>query len=453
VAFAAAFARLLFGPMSLVGLRLLPAIAGVAIILLVADMVREMGGGRPAQVIAAAGIGLAPIFLGSSGLLTMDPFDELWWTLAAWLLVRMIARQQPKLWLGLGVVIGIGLMTKLTIGFFLLALLIGLLLSGPRRLLFNRWIVFGGLLALVIFAPYLAWQAAHGFPVIEYTRQYSQGKVFNAGPLGFLAQQIIASNPLALPLWLGGLYFLFFRPEGRPYRAFAWAYVLLYLFFFAETAKFYWLSPAYPALFAAGACALELLVRQRPRLAWLQPAFASTLVVSGLLLAPFSIPLLPPELFVKIRGPMTDVKIENLDSGVLPQSFADRYGWRDMADAVKWAYDMLTPAEQAQACVLARNYGEASAVAYYGPSLGLNVTVISGHNSYFLWGPQGCTGKVLITVAYPLEDIAPAFASVEPAGSVKCTYCMPYENGAPVYIARGLKIPMEQAWPTTKFWN
>ena len=455
VALVAAFDRVVFGATSLVGLRLLPAIAGVVIILLVAGMVREIGGSRPAQLLAAVGIGLAPIFIGSSGLLTMDPFDELWWALVAWLLVRMIARRQPRLWIALGIAIGVGLLTKLPIAFFVIALLIGLLVSGQRKLLFNRWLIFGGVIALVIVSPYLGWQAAHGFPVIEYTRLYSQGKVFNAGPLGFLAQQIITVNPLALPLWLGGLYFLFFRPEGRPYRAFAWAYVLLYLFFYLQTAKFYWLSPAYPMLFAAGAYGLELLIRQRPRLAWMERAYIWTLLISGLIIVPLAIPILPTETFIRIRQltGVSQVKSENLAEGVLPQSFADRFGWNEMAVAVKQAYDTLTPAEQASVCVIGMNYGETSAVDFYQSSLGMHVTVISGHNSYYIWGPQGCTGDVLITLGYPLRDLSGSFDSVEDAGAVSCTYCMPYENGIRVYIARGLKAPMQEAWPTTKMYN
>ncbi len=456
VAFAAAFARLVFGPMSLVGLRLLPAIAGAAIILLTAGIVREMGGSRVTQVLAAAAVGLAPVFMGSSGLLTMDPFDQLWWTLTAWLLVRMITRQQPKLWIAMGIVIGVGLMTKLPIAFFVIALLIGLLLGGQRKLLFNRWIVVGGAIATVIVSPYLVWQATHGFPVVGYAQQYAQGKVFSAGPLGFLVQQIITVNPLALPLWLGGLYFLFFRPEGKPYRAFAWAYVLLYAFFYIQTAKFYWLSPAYPVLFAGGAYGLELLVRQRPRLAWVQPTYVWTLAISGLLMMPWAIPILPTGTFIylsRLNGGFGIVKMENLDSGELPQTYADRFGWTEMVQGVKKAYDTLTSQEQSKVCVLAKDYGQAGAVSYFGPSMGMNVRVISGHNSYFIWGPEGCTGEVLITLGYPLKDISAAFDSVEDEGAVYCQYCMPFENGSRIYIARGLKMPMQEAWPTTKMWN
>ncbi len=451
VALAAAFSRAAFGS-SVLAIRLLPALAGALIVVLTADMVAVLGGGPAVQALAAITIALGPVFIGSSGLLTMDPFDQLWWTLAAWVLVRLIKNQQPRMWLAFGAVIGIGLLTKLTIAFFLIALLIGLLLSEQRKLLFNRWLIFGGVIALVIVSPYFVWQARHGFPVLEYTRIYSSGKTYQASPLEYFFQQVLTTNPLAPPLWLGGLYFLFFTRSGRPYRAFGWAYLSLYVFFMMQKAKFYWLSPAYPMLLASGAYGLELLIGQRPKLKWMQPAYISTIAISGLLIVPFAIPILPLETFIRVQGlagGATDVRTENLASSELPQNYADRYGWREMVTAVKAAYDTLTPQEQAEACVFASNYGEAGAMDFYGPALGLP-KAISGHNSYFMWGPQGCTGKVLITINIPLQDLSGGFESVQAAGQTSCTYCMPFENNAPIFIARGLKAPIDEAWPGAK---
>jgi 4-amino-4-deoxy-L-arabinose transferase-like glycosyltransferase len=457
VAFVAAFLRAIFGS-SVLALRLFPALAGALMVLLTADMVAQLGGGLLVQALAAVSIALGPVFIGSSGLLSMDPFDQLWWTLAAWVLLRLIKHQQPRIWLAFGLVVGLGLLTKLTIGFFVIALMLGLLLSEQRSLLFNRWLVIAGLIALVMLSPYLFWQLQHGFPVLEYTRSYASGKTYQATPLEYFAQQAITTNPLALPLWLAGLYFLFFTAAGRPYRAFGWAYLFLYVFFMVEKAKFYWLSPAYPMLFASGSYALELLAsstRTAGRLRWLSPPiYLLILALSGLFIVPFAIPILPVESFIKLSanvGP-GEVKTENLQSSVLPQSYADRYGWREMVAVVKAAYDTLTPQEKAEACIIASNYGEAGAVDFYGPALGLP-KAISGHNSYFIWGPQGCTGKVLITINVRLQDLAGSFESVEPAGMTSCTFCMPFENNAPIGIARGLKIPLETAWPRVKSFN
>jgi len=422
-------------------------------VLLTANMVAELGGGLLAQVLAAVAIAFGPVFIGTSGLLTMDVFDQLWWTVAAWMLVRLIKQHQARMWLAFGLVVGLGLLTKLTIAFFVMALLLGLLLSEQRSLLFSRWLLIAGLIALAMLSPYLIWQASHGSPVVEYTKSYfSSGKTYQATPAEFFVQQVTAMNPLTLPLWLGGLYFLFFTAAGRPYRAFGWAYLFLYVFFMIQKAKFYWLSPAYPMLFASGSYALERLTastRAAGRLRWLSPAYLLIVALSGGFLAPFAIPLLPPEDFIKLSSGTSEIKSENLQSSALPQHFADRYGWHEMATAVKAAYDTLTPQEQTEACIYASNYGEAGAIDFYGPALGLP-KAISGHNSYFIWGPQGCTGKVFITINIHLQDIAGSFESVEPAGQTACTYCMPFENNAPIGIARSLKVPLAAAWPGVK---
>jgi Dolichyl-phosphate-mannose-protein mannosyltransferase len=456
VALVAAFSRALLGS-SVLAIRLLPALAGAFVVLLTADLVAQLGGGLPAQTLAATSIALAPVFMGSSGLLTMDPFDQLWWTLAAWVLVRLIKQHQARMWLAFGFVVGLGLLTKLTIAFFVMALLLGLLLSERRALLFNRRLVVAGLIALAMLSPYLIWQASHGLPVLEYTKSYFSGKTYQATPVEYLSQQVVTLNPLAFPLWLAGLYFLFFAVAGRPYRAFGWAYIFLYVFFMFQKAKFYWLSPAYPMLFASGSYALELLTtstRAPGRFKWLSPAYLLILSLSGLFFVPFAIPILSPENFIKLSAGSGagEIKTENLPSSVLPQNYADRYGWREMVTAVKAAYDTLTPQEQAEACIFASNYGEAGAIDFYGPALGLP-KAISGHNSYFIWGPQGCTGKVIITINVRLQDIASTFESVEPAGQTACTYCMPFENNAPIGIARGLKVPLETAWPGVKIFE
>lgn len=454
VALLAAFERAVFGS-TVVALRLLPAVAAVVIVLLTADLAAQLGGGPLTQVLAAVAVAFCPVFIGSSGIFTMDPFDQLWWTAAAWMLVRLIRQQQPRMWLAFGVVAGIGLLTKLTIGFFVIALLAGLLLSGQRKILFNRWLIFGGLIAVVMLSPYLAWQATHGFPVLEYTKAYSSGKTFQATFVQYFGQQVLTTNPFALPLWLTGLFFLFFAASMRPYRAFAWAYLFLYIFFFLQEAKFYWLSPAYPMLFASGSFARQRWAESARRagsLRWVQPAYIGVLLVTGLFLVPFAIPVLPTETFIKFNnslGSPGQVKTENLTEGVLPQSYADRQGWREMVNSVKAAYDTLTPQEKAEACIFASNYGEAGAVDFYGPALGLP-RAISGHNSYFIWGPQGCTGKVLITINVKLADLTSGFDSVQPAGSTSCMYCMPFENHAPIFIARGLKAPLGGAWPQVK---
>ena len=454
VALAAAFARAVFGS-SVLAIRLLPALSGATLVLITAALAAELGGGLPAQCLAATTVALGPVFLGTSGLLTMDAFDQLWWTLAALILMRLINHGQPRLWLAFGLAAGVGMTTKVTMAFYCFALVVGLLLTPSRKLLFNRWLVFGGLIALVIFSPYIIWQVLHGFPPLDFWKFYAASKTYPVTPLEFFGQQVQTINPLAVPLVLAGLYFLFFVPNGKPYRALGWAYLILYVLFTIAKAKFYFLSPAYPVLFAGGAYALQGFVATRPRWGWLQMAYMRTLLVTGLLLAPFSIPILSTDDFIRLNdflGGNAEVKTERLRTAALPQHFADRYGWPEMVGQIAQAYDRLTPQEKSEACILTANYGEAGAVDFYGPAYGLP-KAISGHNSYYIWGPDGCTGQVVIAVGFPLSDLTPAFESVQAAGKVECSYCMPFENGAPISIARGLKISIEDAWPSAKSFN
>ncbi len=452
VALATAASRLVLGE-TLVALRIPPALAGVVVVLVTANMAKRMGAGLAAQVLVAFVAALAPLFIGTSGLMTMDPFDVMWWTLCAWTVLLLITEQEPRFWLLFGLFAGLGLLNKLTMGFYAGALVLGVLISYHRRILFNRWLIFGGLVAAALVSPYIIWNALRGFPTVEFTQMYAGGKTYQATPLEFLAAQIMHANPALLPLWLGGLYFLFFTKAGRRYQPFGWAYVFLFIFFMIQKAKFYWLTGAYPPIYAAGALGLDLLVRQRPRFAWLQPAATWVAVLSGLFLVPFAIPILSSEAFIRLNSAMGNIQVkqENIATSELPQNYADRFGWPEIVNSVKVVYDTLPAEDQARACIFTDNYGEAGAVDLFGPALGLP-RALSGHNSYWVWGPQGCTGEVLITVGVNQTDLENSglFETVEAVAETQCKYCLPHENGAPILVARHMTQPLEQVWPGVK---
>ncbi|HVN55938.1 MAG TPA: glycosyltransferase family 39 protein [Anaerolineaceae bacterium] len=451
VAAAAAGARALFGA-SLVGIRLLPALAGALIILIAAGIAAELGAGPLAQALTALAVALGPVFLGSSGILTMDIFDQLWWSAGIWILIRLVQRQNPRLWLAFGLIAGVAMLTKVTFGFFTLAVIAGLLLTPQRRLLFNRWLLLGGGIALLIFSPYLIWQFQHGFPTLEFWRTYASGKTYPVTPPEFLAQQILTAGWISLPLWLAGLFFFFFNPAGKPYRFLGWAYLFLYAIFTITQAKFYFLSPMYPALFAGGATVLDQIVRWRPGWRWFQAGYLGVVALISMTAIPLAVPILSPEAYIRYSAAFSglgNVKIERNEEGELPQLFADHYGWQEIVASVANVYSSLSPAERDQACLYTDNYGEAGAIDLYGPAYGLP-KAISGHNSYYLWGIGSCTGKVMISIGKPYADEAPWFDSVTEAGQTHCRYCMPFENDAPILILRGLKGSLADAWPTAK---
>ncbi|HKV57954.1 MAG TPA: glycosyltransferase family 39 protein, partial [Ktedonobacteraceae bacterium] len=384
---------------SLVAYHLFPAIAGAVLVLLTGLIARELGGGRFAQCLAALASLSVLTFLAIDSIFSMDSFDELWWVLLAYILIRLIKRDRPRLWLLFGLVAGIGLMTKVTMLMFGFAIVAGLLLTPQRKYLLNKWAWVGGAIAFAFLVPYVLWNAANGWPTLEFWSSYTSGHANPASALGFLYQQVLTMNPLTLPLWLAGLYYYFFTQAGKPYRALGWAYVILYVLFTVTRAKLYFLAPAYPMLFAAGSVMLVRMM-SKPRLGWLKPAYISLLLLVGLLVSPTVMPILPPSLYGRataIIGGNAGIKVEDRATGALPQQLADRFGWDTMTATVARVYHSLSPDEQAQACIFTENYGEAGAIDFYGSQYHLP-QAISGHNTYYLWGPGNCTGAVVISI-------------------------------------------------------
>jgi 4-amino-4-deoxy-L-arabinose transferase-like glycosyltransferase len=448
IAIVAALVRLTLGE-SLFALHVVPAIVGAVLVVLTGLMARELGGGRFAQGLAALGSLVAAGFLGAGSIFSMDALDQLWWVLAAYVVVRLIGEKQPRLWLVFGLVAGLGLLTKVTMLFFGFGLFVGLLLTPRRAELRSRWIWLGGALAFAFLLPYLFWNAAHGFPTLAFWANYG-GKLAGGSAISFLGQQVLTMNPLTLPLWLTGLFFYFFTKVGKPYRALGWTFVTLYLFFTLTQAKAYFLSPAYPMLFAGGAVSIERHVAT-----WLKLAYAVMLAASVLFVAPLAMPILPPATYGQMYGFMgadAGVQMERHETSVLPQWLADRFGWEGMVATIARVYNRLPLDERAKACIFTGNYGEAGAVDFFGPAYHLPAA-ISGHNTYFLWGPGSCTGEVVISVGISRPDLETIFGDVQQADTVTCQNCMPFEDNLPIFVSRQPKVSIREIWPRVKHYD
>jgi hypothetical protein len=451
VAIVTAFTRLLLGD-SLLALRLLPALAGALVVVIAGLMARELGGGRFAQGLAALATFVAPSFLVMGTFISMDAFDQLFWVSAAYVLIVILKRDRPRLWLLFGLIAGLGVLTKITMLYFGFAVFVALLITSARRHLLTPWPWLGGVVALAFLLPYVYWQLTHGWPTLEFWADYGE-KVDPASPIEFLVEQVVTMQPLTLPLWLAGLYYYLFSRDGRPLRPLGLIYVLLFAFFAVQNAKFYFLAPAYPMLFAAGAFVLERLVGRR-NLSWLKPTYAVVLLVGGMALAPMVVPILPVETLASITGAGGDtgIKQERREEGELPQHFADRFGWENMAATVAGVYDSLPAEDRIRACVFTANYGEAGAIDFFGEEYELP-NAVSGHNSYYIWGPGRCTGEVVISVGLPRGDLEAFFGEVEQEATIRCNYCMPDEDDLPVYVCRDPRAPLEELWPRVKHYD
>ena len=444
IALLAACIHSVFGDV-LLAYHTLPALAGSLVVLLSGLMARELGGRRFSQCLAALASLVAPTFLGVNSLFTMDSFDELFWALMAYVLILLLKYERPRYWLLIGLIAGIGLTNKLTILTFGFALITGLLLTPERKYLWNKWAWIGGVLACAFLLPYVIWNAQNGWPTLEFWSTYSNGHANPASIPEFFYQQVVTMNPLTLPLWLAGLYYYFTR-EGKPYRAFAWAFLLLYVLFTITHAKLYFLSPAYPPLFAAGSLVAERILRHR---SFLRATYVTLLLFVGILLAPIAMPILLPATYASTMaflGGDGGIQVQNQMTGTpLPQQLAMRFGWESMTANIAHIYHSLPQREQSQACILAGDLAQAGAINLYGPQYHLP-RAISGHNTYFLWGPGNCTGKVVVSIGVPTDRLQATWSSVTQVGLNSCQYCLPWENNLPIYIARGPKVPMHEIW-------
>ena len=446
------FSRWLLGD-SLFAIRFFPAVAGALVLFLTGLIVRELGGKRSAILLAAVAVLIAPILLGISGYLSMNAFDHLFWTLSAFILILILKNKNDKLWLVLGAVLGIGLQNKHSIFFFGFGLLVGLLLTEHRKYLYSSWLSLGALVAFIIFLPHLIWQFIHGWPSIEFIKNASQFKNLPLSPLEFLFGMFMEMHPFCFPILFLGLIFFFFSKYGKDYRVFGWMFLAMFALFIVTRAKTYYIAPIYPLMFAAGAVGIEKII-ENWNFPWLKTAMLTFLLGGGVLAAPLALPLLPVKAYISYSDFLgfSPPPSEDHVMGVLPQHFADRFGWPEMTEAVAKVYLALPPEDQAKCGIYAQNYGEAGAIDFFGSQYSLP-KAISGHNNYWIWGPRGYTGEVMIIIGGDPADHLQVFDSVEQAGLFTHEYVMPYENNLPIFVCRKPRIPLEEAWARAKHFN
>src|SRR5215469_10753767 len=444
--------QLLLGD-SLFALRLLPALAGGATVALTGLIAREMGGHAWAIALACAGSLCALFYLAVGNFFSMNAFEPLFWMGAVYLVVRIINGGSPTLWLWFGVVLGLGLENKHSTAFFGVGILVGLLLTPERRHFAQKWVWFGGLIAFVIALPNVLWEARYDWPTYELLSNIAHSnKNVALSPVRFIAQQAVFLNPGTLPLWLGGLFWLFGSRDGWRYRIIGIIYLVTLAEFIVLHGKSYYLAPAYPMLFAAGGVAVERLFAAR--LMWLRPALLTLVLITGALFAPTVLPLLPPDKLVAYMRAihMEPPRTETSHTEALPQIFADQFGWEEMVGSVAHVYHHLRPEDEKRAAIFCQNYGEAGAIDFFGPKLGLP-PVISGHQNYFLWGPRDWNGEVILVLDTNDDDERELFGSVEDLGQiVSSPWAMPFERQMHIYLCRDLKVSVRELWPRVKKW-
>lgn len=439
--------RLILGD-SIFALRFLPAVFGATTVFLAGAMTRELGGKRFAQVLACLAAITAPIYLAMNSIYSMNAFDILSWALASYIVLRLLKTEAPRYWLSLGLVLGLGMLNKIGVAWFAFGIFFGFLLTPQRSWFRTKWPWISGAMILLLFVPYIVWNMMNNLAALEFIRGATQ-KYSTQTPVSFLMGQLLILNPVAVPIWLLGIDSLFNSAEKR-FRVLAFAYLTALVILVVNVhSKPEYLSPAYLVLFAAGAVSIEEFIQKR-NWNWVRPVSIVILVLS-LSLAPLVLPILRVETYITYAaslgfGPST---AEGHRMGKLPQFYADMFGWKDKAEAVAKVYHSLSPEDQKKCAVFADNYGRCASLDFFGKKDGLP-RAIGGHNNYWIWGPRGHKGELVIILGGNLRDKQEVFESVVVADSVHSEYCMPYENDLRIYVCRNLKVPLDQTWGKLK---
>ena len=391
----------LFG-LSMVGLRMFSTIANATAIFFTGLMARELGGGRLAQVTAALAIALSPLPLFEGTEFQYTTFDYLWWVLIAYFIIRLLKTENPRWWLAIGATIGIGFMTKYTMGFYLAGILGGLVLTRTRRYLLSGWFWGGMAVGLAICLPNVLWQVKHGFISLHFLQHIHQRDVAQGRADGYWRDQfMICTNLFAAPLWIAGLIGYL---RDRRYRMLGWMYLIPLMLYALGKGRGYYLGGAYPMLMAMGAvmgAAWLTSMSKLPRRA-IATIFFAGLAVCGAYIAALVLPLTP-------SGPLKDFALKN------NSDLREEIGWDDYVKAVAAVRDSLPPEEQAHVGVAVRNYGEQGAIEILGPAYHLPPP-ISGTNSAWLRGYPEPPPTTLIVTGTSREGADHWFTSCRLAG-------------------------------------
>ena len=440
---------------SLRAVRFLPALASSLLVVQTALIARELGGRRFALLLSAIAVLIAPQYLSNGSLLGTNCLEPNLWMGCAYFAILAIKHREPRYWLWFGVIAGIGLEEKYTIALFGFAIFAGLVLTAQRRVLAEKWIWLAGVAAFLIFLPNLLWNVRHHWPFPELMQNIrAEGRDVVLGPVDYFVQQALLVHPLTAPIWIAGLFAFLFSARLRPYRFLGWTYLVCYAVLFALHGKSYYLAPVYPMLLAAGALVIEAAL-DRPIGAWLKPAIVVLLLAGGARLAPITVPVLSPEHFIAYMRTLP-FKLPVMEHGheraALPQWYADQFGWQEIVDETAVAWNQLPPSERADCPIFGQDYGQAGAVDFLGRRYGLP-PALSGHQTYWLWGPRGYSGKCLIVLGDNRQRLERLFDNVQYVGtSADNPYAL--ETGIAVWICRGPKFgTLSELWPRIKKWR
>ena len=455
VALQARLAELLFG-VSPTGVRIFSFMGGGTIVGLTGLLAWQLGADRRTQILAMTGVMAAPLFLGVTNFLSMNAIEPCLWMGALFFILRLTEESAgpdaPGLlssWLLFGLLAGLGIENKHSTVFFLIALLVGLILTPQRRILFTRQCAAAVALIVLLALPNLLWQVNHHFPTYQFlSKTHVANKSFRLSLPLFLYDQFKVLLYSTFPLWFGGLLWLAFSAQARRWRFVAITYVVFLTIMILLEGKPYYLGPIYPVLFAAGAVAFAQFVPRPRRINTYSVVLALTcLFITG----PITLTVLPPDKYNALTGIFSPASVQMVQfTGPLPEVLSDRLGWPEMVQGFAARYEALPPDVRAETAIFCDNYGEAGAVDILGPKYGLPAA-IGGHQNYFFWGWHGYSGDSVLTLGDSRDQFTGDYAEVIDLGAFNSPWTMDYEHRH-FYWLRHRKQPFAASWEKVKLW-
>ncbi len=422
---------------SLVGLRLVPALALSALVLLTAAMSRILGAGRGGQLIAALAAATCAEYLGAMHLFTTTTFDFVFCALLLYLVLRLLDSLDPRWWVAIGGCAGIAAEAKWDVGFLVAALLAGFLATPARHLLRSRYLLIGAVVAAALAAPDVVWQAVHGWPNLDVFRVLQQDAGHNRAV--YWVAQIFFTGLALTVIWVAGLLWSLRSDAARRFRPVAIGVAAVIVVFFILGGKPYYPGAGFTFLFAAGAVPVERwLARTGPagHRGWRPAALLGAMTVSAAVALPIAIPVLP-------AATLHQVQLQKIN-----YDLAETIAWPKQVALVARVYHALPPAQRAVTTILAGNYGEAGAIARYGPGAGLP-QVYSGMNNFWFWGPPPARDRSAIAVNMDPSFLSREFTTVRKVATFSNGLGVnDDEQGATIYLVTGLKSSWAKAWPS-----
>ncbi|MFC2137846.1 glycosyltransferase family 39 protein [Bacteroidota bacterium] len=408
-------------------LRFFPALIGSVSVILIALIVKVLKGGKFAIIIAALAFICSGAFLRSNTLFQPVSFNQFFWLLSGYLIVKIINTHNPKIWLTIFIVCGLGFLNKYSVAFFIIGSLSAIAISKHRILYKSKYFFIGGIIGLLLILPNLLWQYNHNWPLIHHMNELYKYQFVNVSKIDFILGQFVMNLPSVI-VWITGLIVFLFYKNEKNYRVIALIFMFTFLLLLFTGGKSYYTLGLYPILFALGGYAID----RYNRLAFKLITLSFMIIISWLML-PFSLPIYSLEKVAEISkktAPFTnrweDGKIHNL-----PQDYADMTGWKELSDMVINAYQNL-PEESKNNCVIyAEEYCTAGAILFYGEEYGLPEPICFNDN-FLLWAPDNINPDVFIYVNDEVGDIDWLFDNYELVGQINNEYFR--EDGEKIFV-------------------